>query len=305
VYRLRLTPTGTNRRRLTRAVGALLALRTLPALVPPLAITGYAQRADALMAGLPPDSPAARVDPNSLESPWAGVVAVVVGGGTYSGVVVHRRFVLTAAHVAAGHAGSDVRVQVNAGEASRVLAAAAVHVHPRYAGFTKPFAFWDAALIELAEPVPEAVPVPERYTGPLLPGTELTFVGYGASGFGDQGANVPPDPAVKRTGRNRAERFVALDDIPLLFLYDFDGPGPDTNAMGSPTLGNAVETSAAGGDSGAPVFIVRGNYRALAGLLTFVADLNNPGVRHSTFGASGGGVLLGPLREWLDGVVGR
>lgn len=66
------------------------------------------------MAGAPPDSPLARVDPNAHTSPWAGVVAVRVRDGTFSGALVHRRPLLTAAHVVAGVPPSIVQVQLYA-----------------------------------------------------------------------------------------------------------------------------------------------------------------------------------------------
>jgi hypothetical protein len=254
------------------------------------------------MAGVLPDTPAARVDPNLPDSQWAGVVCVRNAGGVFSGALIHRRLVLTAAHVAGGPV-SGMSVQLNAGE-TRLLGVARVHVHPGWKGFTKPFAFDDVALLELEGPVPEGVPVYAPYLGPMPQGTPLTFVGYGASGHGDRAPSVGADPAVKRVGANRVDRLVARPgqpEVPALFLYDFDGPDGSSDAFGGPTLGNAVETSAAGGDSGAPAFVRRGEFSRIAAVLSFVADLNKVGTPHSTFGASGGGVLLLGVRAWLDG----
>lgn len=72
------------------SVGVVLAAFTLLA----------SEHALGIMAGAPPDSPAARIDPNTTSSPWSGVGSVVVNGAPYSGVVVAPNFVLTAAHVA-------------------------------------------------------------------------------------------------------------------------------------------------------------------------------------------------------------
>jgi hypothetical protein len=267
-----------------------------------LAAAWPGRSARALMAGLPPDDPAARVDGNLRSSPWVGVVSVRIDGGVYSGALVHRRLVLTAAHVAAGHPPSAISLQLNAGEPQR-LGVARVHVHPGWKGFTKPFAFDDVALLELEADAPDGVPVYTPYYGPMRQGTALTFVGYGASGHGDRAPSIGADPAVKRVGANRVDRLVArpeLPDVPALFLYDFDGPDGSSDAFGGPTLGNAVETSAAGGDSGAPAFVRRGEFPRIAAVLSFVADFNKAGTPHSTFGASGGGVLLSGVRAWLD-----
>jgi hypothetical protein len=265
-----------------------------------LAAIGPGRNAHALMAGVLPDTPAARVDPNLSDSQWAGVVCVRNGGGVFSGALVHRRLVLTAAHVAGGLV-SEISVQLNAGE-PRFLGVARVHVHPGWKGFTKPFAFDDVALLELAAPVPEGVPVYAPYLGPMLQGTPLSFVGYGASGHGDRPPSIGADASVKRVGANRVDRVVPrpeLPEVPAIFLYDFDGPEPASNAFGGLSLGNGEETSAAGGDSGAPAFERSTETPRIAGVLGFVADFNKPGTPHSTFGASGGGALLSGVKDWL------
>lgn len=259
--------------------------------------------AGALMAGLPPDTPEARVDPNRPQSPWAGVVAVRVGDGVYSGALVHRRAVLTAAHVAGGRPATDVAVQFNLGGEPWTVAAEQVLVHPRYTGAATPFMFHDVALVMLAQPAPAGAPVYRLHRRPLTPGTRLLLVGYGGSGAGDSGPTVPGSAQVKRVGENRADRVVPdpeRPDRPALFLYDFDGPDADSNRMGGLTLGNDRETSAAGGDSGAPAFVAAGEFPQLAGVLTFTTDWGARGTPMSTFGASGGGVLVTSVLDWLD-----
>ncbi|MFN7645000.1 MAG: trypsin-like serine protease [Burkholderiales bacterium] len=277
------------RRRLLSASGAGFAAAAWPG-----------RAAHALMAGVLPDTPAARVDPNLPDSRWAGVVCVRNAGGVYSGALVHRRLVLTAAHVAGGPV-SGITVQLNAGE-PRLFGVARTHVHPGWKGFTKPFAFDDVALLELEGPAPDNVPVYAPYFGPMPQGTPLTFVGYGASGHGDRPPSIGAEASVKRVGANRVDRVVSrpeLPEVPAIFLYDFDGPDPASNAIGGLSLGNGEETSAAGGDSGAPAFERSTETPRIAGVLGFVADFNKPGTPHSTFGASGGGALLSGVQEWL------
>jgi hypothetical protein len=266
------------------------------------ACAAWPRIADALMAGAPPDSPQARVDPNLPTSPWAGVVAVRVRGGTFSGALIHRRMVLTAAHVVAGAPPDVVEVQVNASAVPLRIAAAQVHVHPGWRGFTKPFAFDDLAIVELEDEVPRGAPIYPIF--PYVPpqGVALLLVGYGASGHGSIGPAVGADPAVKRIGQNRIDRVIPrpdAPDAPSLFLYDFDGPDESTNVFDGPTLGNAVETSAAGGDSGAPAFVMPDGIPRIVGVLTFVTDILRPGTPLSTFGASGGGVLAAAAQAWL------
>src|SRR5580692_10061289 len=66
----------------------------------------------ALMAGSPPDSAAARVDANVGTSAFAGVAAISINGGTFTGVVIAPQYVLTAGHVAAAAAGNTAAIQV-------------------------------------------------------------------------------------------------------------------------------------------------------------------------------------------------
>lgn len=263
--------------------------------------------AQALMAGLPPDSPEARIDPDDRRSPWAGVGALLVKGGVYSGALIGPRHVLTAAHVVAARLPEEIAFRINGTGMSASIAARAVHTHPRFDGFrSNGWPRFDIAIVELVEPAPPEVPVYDLYYGSLRAGTPLTFVGYGASGRGDAGPSVAARADVRRIGQNNADRFIGDDNAagrPQLFLYDFDGPTADTNAMGGRGLGNAQETSAATGDSGAPAFVVRGEYRQLVGVLTFVSGLGRPNTSLSRFGASGGGTLVSSARAWIESIL--
>src|ERR1700761_8835214 len=79
---------------------------------------GAVPQVQALMAGESPDSPAARIDPNTADSPYAGVGAVVVGGQPLSGVLIASQYVLTAAHVVSGQSPSNIQFVLNLGEAT-------------------------------------------------------------------------------------------------------------------------------------------------------------------------------------------
>ncbi|MFT4103665.1 MAG: trypsin-like serine protease [Burkholderiaceae bacterium] len=261
----------------------------------------------ALMAGRAPDSADRRIDPNRLDSPWAGVGSIKVLAGVFSGVLVDRRFVLTAAHVVHGAEPSGVHFVLNLDEGGGLyLPVRRVHVHPSYRGFTLPFAYFDLALLELQEPAPDRAPVYPMAFSPLKPGTPLRFVGYGGSGNGDTGPGTPPGVSTRRVGGNHADRFVPLPGSggrQAMFLFDFDADGVP-NRMGTQRLPNDVETTPSLGDSGAPAFIDDGWRPALVGLITFVADAERSGVPRSTFGSIGGGVLLGPSREWILRTIG-
>ncbi len=262
-----------------------------------------------MMAGALPDTPAARVDPNTTTSAWAGVGSITLSGspGTnFSGVLIGNRYVLTAAHVVNGVAAATITFNLNyGGNLSHQIPAVATYKHPNYVGFGTPNLNNDIAIIELASPVPYGVPTYQIFRGNIAAGTTLTMVGYGDSGPGNSGVTVGRDPAVKRIGRNNADYFVTDDQgsgVNELFYYDFDG-APATNIMGGGTLGNAVETSLAGGDSGGPSFVRDGSGWSVAGINTFVAAFTNGPTTRDVFGTGGGGQLVAAYAAWIDTTI--
>jgi secreted trypsin-like serine protease len=265
-------------------------------------------QAHAVVVGKLPDTPERHVDPNVPGSPWAGVGSVVVGGGAYSGALVGRRYVLTAAHVVAGAKVSDVEFHLNtSGENSQRYAAKAVHVHPQYRGFgASGIAFDDLAIVELMHPVPESVPVC-RLAKALSPlGTRLTMVGYGASGNGNAGVTLGASSKVKRVGANAVEGYIpAFPEPPKAYGFDFDSPDNPVGVMRGGTLGNEVETTLASGDSGSPAFTSDETGWVLFGINTFVAGGPIAQAGAGTFGTLGGGVLIVPVLPWIMGIIGR
>lgn len=264
-------------------------------------------QAQAIMAGAAPDTPAARVDPNTTGSPWAGVGSLSVGSGTYSAAVVDRRHVLTAGHVV-GTSPASVTFNLNLGSGlSHVIPAAAVFRHPAFIGFNNPNLQHDLALIELAADVPDGVPIYPLHFAPVPPGTRLALVGYGASGQGDAGATIGANATVKRLGYNTADAFEADVDGSgrnAVYIFDFDG-GAAPNFLGGGSLGNSLETSLAGGDSGSPGFVEVGGQWRLAAVNTFVSSFNGGPTTLSTFGTGGGGNLAYPYQAWIQSILSR
>jgi hypothetical protein len=279
----------------------------LPALI---LVAGLAMSApgtaQALMAGRTPDSPALRVDPVSPTSPWRGTVSVIVGAAAFSGVVIAPRYVLTAAHVVGGANPQDVQVVLNLSAGTPlVIPAESVTRYP-----TASFPYDDLAVIRLQHEVPADLLIHPVRAAPLQIGQVVTLVGHGASGNGDVGVSIGGSSSVRRVGRN------VIDDIrentddsgrtSAFFLFDFDGP-TGTGSLGTGTLGNAVETGAAGGDSGSPVFADIDGATWLVGITTFVAS-TAPGVPVDyRFGTLGGGMVLShpPFFEWLRTTTGN
>lgn len=262
--------------------------------------------------GTPPDSPANRVDPNTTSSPFAGVGSVMAGAYMGSGTPITPRHILTAGHLLDTDDDGSIDVtpaQVSfylnyGGSPSQVIGASALAIHPDFTGFLNPALNDDLAIVTLASPLPAGVPIYPLYLDPVTAGDVLTMVGYGKSGYGDVGYTVGASLTVKRTGANAADLFYLDDEgapVAEVFEYDFDRPA-GSGSLGGPTLGNDVETTLGGGDSGGPSFIYDAGQWKLAGVNTYVWWFN--GDTPGTFGTGGGGMLIYPALGWINSETG-
>lgn len=268
-----------------RLTGTLLLLAALPA--------------HALIGG--------GIDPNTADSPWAGVGAVIVNGSVMSGVLIDDQHVLTAAHVVGGASPGAVSFRLNAGS-EQVFAASAISVFPGFTGTgSGAFGLWydDLAIISLSAPVAGTVPVYDLFGGSLLNQT-LTLVGYGGGGDGVNGVTSGANAGVKRVGQNKADQLVPDDDgsaASELFMFDFDGPTQDTNVFGGPTLGAGIEAQYAPGDSGSPAFVNDNGAWKVAGIGTFILSSTAEAGGAELFGGIGGGTIVAPYTDWIGSVT--
>ncbi len=272
----------------------------------------------------PPDNPAAHIDRNVKTSPYVGVVSINTG---LSGVLISRNHILTAAHGVdqdgdgKQELGTEiVRIQFNhnnpdcTNEGMVVIAAKEVHLHPDFTGFNRPEPNDDLAIITLASPAPEEVPVYPLYFGAPRPGLLIIMAGYGPAGAGDEAKYTSRFSfCTKRTGRNVASLYRPDDEKSgrlEMFQYDFDGPTKETDKFqDGPGLGNDLESIVSPGDSGGPSFLwsdANGDGKVDKGeLIVFGINTTIGGTvnGYTPFGSFAAGALLSGYRDWILKIV--
>ncbi|MBW8328216.1 MAG: trypsin-like peptidase domain-containing protein [Thiobacillus sp.] len=246
------------------------------------------------------------LDANIDSSPWAGVGAITISGGVYSGVMLDSQHVLTAAHVVGGQVGTPGNVSFTlnvGGDLTHTYSASAISVYGGYTGMVVGAdGVWhdDLAIVRLSAPVAGVIPAYDLYGGSLANQT-LTLVGYGRGGDGISGATIGASASVKRVGQNRVDDLLVDDDggaAKEVFIFDFDGPTSASNVYGpsSPTnLALDGEAQFASGDSGSPVFVDDNGVWKIAGIANF-----NSGV---LFGTIGGGTIVAPYQSWIQATI--
>ena len=201
-------------------------------------------------------------------APGGAVMVLSSKGGVCTGVVLAPDTVLTAGHCVADAPQHRVHFRDDAG-APVLVEVTARAVHPGYdAGAAKARRrSIDLALLRTATPLPPRFAPVTLSAAPPRAGEDLTLGGYGAS--------RPGDP--RSTGTYRSLTLPVIEPYgPSRILVWLKGGA-----------GGACQ-----GDSGGPISGSDGAVRALAAWVG---------------GACGGltqGVLVGPQRGWIDGVLG-
>lgn len=187
-------------------------------------------------------------------------------------------------------------------------AATALYIHPDFTGFDGWTVNDDIAMIKLATPITTADAY--DYDGKSNAATivassqQIAMVGYGESGDGVDGYYVSPSLAVKRLGYNTIDGTGSDDEntgSKEVYYADFDGRSGN-GPSGGPSLGNQLETTLGGGDSGGPAFARYSNTNTIVAINTFTYS-GGGYAKAPLFGSGLGGILVHPYAGWIDAVL--
>ncbi len=288
-----------------------------------------------IVSGALPDTPDARIDPNTASSKFSGVVSlnVAFGQDNYicSGALVGKRSVISAGHCVDSDGNGTVidlkdpnnrvRVVFNTSPVAgspgnAVINASAVSIHKDYQGFgncpvgVNGFCVNDdIAVVTLSQDAPATAKIYKVSTAPVKSGQRIMMAGYGTSGNGHDGYNIDPSYRIKRTGQNYMDEYEGDDEgtsnKPEMYYADFDGVDADGNVINSfcdwgltcsPSLPNHIEANIGAGDSGGPSFIEMYGEMVLVANNTFG---NDAGFKSGAFGSYFGGIILGSYSDYL------
>lgn len=197
-------------------------------------------------------------------------------GRAGTGTLIGDRWVLTAAHVAAGMR-RDATFEV----AGRSLAIDRRVIHPDW----KEMGASDIALVRLTDVITGIAPM-AIYRREDEAGQSIVFVGAGGTGTGETGPQRPED-GIKRGATNVVDRA----DRDWLY-FDFDAPATATG----------LEGISGPGDSGGPAILERDGTAYVVGVSVY----GKPGAKgRGTYGAEEGYTRVSTHAGWIDAEMQR
>ena len=104
------------------------------------------------------DSPERRIDSNSCHSSWAGVVSIQINSAVYSGVIIGKSWVLTAAHVVESSLKAPENVHIYVPCQNIKLHVSKIIInHEYHRNSMQGIALFDVALLRLTSPLPNTI----------------------------------------------------------------------------------------------------------------------------------------------------
>lgn len=221
------------------------------------------------------------------------MVGQVTGSGfSGSGVLLSDRWVLTAGHVSQNKESGGI---FNVGGFNYTIASTILH--PGYSTSGASLSN-DLGLLFLTTSV-TGVSAAEmlRLDPPAsIIGREATYVGYGLTGTGLTGAQLPIE---LRAFTNLIEFFGDQYGLTTTsFVSDFDNPTGTSNRQDSDPIATRLEGAVAAGDSGGGVFITVGGTRYLIGINSYSGAVSQA-TGNSKYGGLSGAVDLQQFFPWI------
>ncbi|MES2661000.1 MAG: trypsin-like serine protease [Verrucomicrobiota bacterium] len=220
-------------------------------------------------------------------------VGKVTGSGfSGSGVMLSDRWVLTAGHVSQGKQSGDI---FNVGGVSYTIASSITH--PGYSTSGASYSN-DIGLLYLSAPVTGASATEMfRFDQPAsILGREATYVGYGFTGTGLTGAQVPIE---LRAFTNLIEFYGSQYGLTTTsFVSDFDNPTGTSNRQDSNPVATRLEGAVAPGDSGGGVFTMVNGVPYLIGINSYSGAVS-AATSNSKYGGLSGAVDLQQFYPWI------